>query len=560
MGRTFYGSNVAGWGGSGLSELDPFLLGDLITGARNTDSTATLALDTPGDTLLLRGGSYPFATDAHPDAYLSGALSATGHGTASEPITIRNYPGEPVTITRTAGRQPLVSNTGAGDGKNYIVIKGLTLVANAAVLHPVVKLIGTSVNRAVGLEVAYCTIVGADSSPSSDNHEGIRADFCTGASIHHNDITGLIGPSGVNHAGIKTYFGTDNLIAHNRCWGNHVGIYLKDGSVGNIVEHNLVENNSSFGIVGTEFGVPNLSAIVRHNISRGNGTGGAINYINLTSFSHNYQVYNNLVIGDPRLVRKNDGLSRGPSTTGAPHYAQGGTASTITLSASDPATDHGQFTTFYIYIVEGKGIGQMRQCMPGHNYITDILPIYPDWDTIPDSTSKYCIGGWTQNAQIWDNVHISTTTTLYPFASPSQPYPSQGGLPASLGYCDHNLCVAQTGAAPNPLWEYSGGNRTRTTMRDAGFDFASQYPPGGPAAIFETGSYFLKPAYHTMGREFSGPGSGGRPGPADPDLLLDTSRYGAAALLAIDGGGGGGETTRILRVHFSGTDLIRLGY
>src|SRR6266536_6672504 len=96
----YYVSSAAGSGGSGTL-VDPWKLGDLLTGIF-TPGVALTTL-TAGDTLNFRGGTYTITdtADNSGNVHLP-YIRPTSSGTALAPITLRTYPGESVTIARTA--------------------------------------------------------------------------------------------------------------------------------------------------------------------------------------------------------------------------------------------------------------------------------------------------------------------------------------------------------------------------------------------------------------------------------------------------------------------------
>ena len=68
--------------------------------------------------------------------------------------------------------------------------------------------------------------------------------------------------------------------------------------------------------------------------------------------------------------------------------AQAGSISTITLKSASSFTSDDQPNGMYVAITSGAGAGQTRHV---EDYVasTNVLTVYPDWDTAPDNTSSY---------------------------------------------------------------------------------------------------------------------------------------------------------------------------
>jgi len=84
------------------------------------------------------------------------------------------------------------------------------------------------------------------------------------------------------------------------------------------------------------------------------------------------------------------------ATDGTPFYtnglASGGAGNTITLEAGTSwPSDH--FTGCKVWIFSGTGAGQIRTVTASSSDDPCVLTVDPAWDTVPDNTSYYVVGG-----------------------------------------------------------------------------------------------------------------------------------------------------------------------
>jgi hypothetical protein len=119
-----------------------------------------------------------------------------------------------------------------------------------------------------------------------------------------------------------------------------------------------------------------------------------------------YQPANNTSLGDI--------VSDTPYETGT---AQGGTATTITLSASSVGTTVGYYNGWWLKITSGTGVGQVRQIKSFAGSTTNIATIYGTADqttqvpvqglnfATPDATSVYALYNTGYTSIVWDSTN-----------------------------------------------------------------------------------------------------------------------------------------------------------
>jgi hypothetical protein len=176
---------------------------------------AALALN-PGDTVLVRGGSY-----------------AGGHftrsGSAEQPITLAAFPGETPVIDAD---NPVTIDGINLEGASHMVVEGFTV---------------TGTGRA-GIRAVLCQNVVIRHNVTDQNTRwGIFTGFCDDLLIEFNETS----RSGIEHGIYVSNSGDRPVIRNNLIWGNNAnGIHMNgDVSQGGdgIISDALVENNIIFG-------------------------------------------------------------------------------------------------------------------------------------------------------------------------------------------------------------------------------------------------------------------------------------------------------------------------
>lgn len=289
-GTTYYISSASGSGGAGTLA-NPFLAGDLLnTGTSPVSQGIALTGLNPGDTLEFRAGTYHISGDSV--SYDHQLICPTTSGTATQPITIRAYPGELVTIIMDSGAQPAFGTE--TPALNYVRFIGFTINPTSTYVSGGTTEVANPFRLAgTGNEVAYNEVIGAYVA-TTDNHDGIRFDTAISAWVHHNNVHSVTGDSG-NSCGIKIYTSSTSTIEDNYVHGCTSGIFEKQsiayaGTAGtnqNTYRRNWLTGSSSLSnFLGNNQG-PNGTSYVYDNVVDG--------AINIQTLNQNWQVYNNLI-------------------------------------------------------------------------------------------------------------------------------------------------------------------------------------------------------------------------------------------------------------------------
>lgn len=192
--------------------------------------TAVAAL-TPGEELILRGGTYLF----------DGNVTLRANGTASQPIIIRAKSGDqPVIQQATANNNVVEIN-----GSSHLVVRGIEFTGGS---HGI-RLINSDFITIEDCEVHETGDV-AISANSGGTYEGLKI---LRNHIHHTNSTGE-----------GMYLGCNNdscRIANSLIEGNYIhhtnratveqgdGIEIKEGSYGNVVRDNVIHDTKYPGIL-----------------------------------------------------------------------------------------------------------------------------------------------------------------------------------------------------------------------------------------------------------------------------------------------------------------------
>jgi Right handed beta helix region len=193
----------------------------------------------PGDTLVLRGGTYS----------QTARRAVTVNGTAAAPIVIRSAPGESALLTRPLDNMDTQNNIELVNC-NYLVLHGLRFEGGS---------IGVRFIGGNHITVENCEIFG-----TGNNAMAMNSASSTGVVVRHNEIhhTGLSTSGttegeglyvGCNNAtcSVTNSVFENNYIHHLRATsgGGNDGIEIKVGSYGNIVRNNVIHDNN----IGTRF-------------------------------------------------------------------------------------------------------------------------------------------------------------------------------------------------------------------------------------------------------------------------------------------------------------------
>ena len=199
--------------------------------APGADVRAAIGALTPGDELVLRGGTYSFNT----------RFGLTAVGTAAQPIVIRGKTGETALIQMTTNQQNIVEV----QGSRYLVLRNLHFTGGS---HGI-RLMDSDFVTIEDSEI-YETGDVAISANSGGTYEGllIRRNH-----IHHTNGTGEGMYLGCNNNACRVLNSVIewNYIHHtNRASVEQGdGIELKEGSAGNTIRHNVVHDTNYPGIL-----------------------------------------------------------------------------------------------------------------------------------------------------------------------------------------------------------------------------------------------------------------------------------------------------------------------
>ena len=206
-----------------------------------------LATIKAGDTLIVRGGQY--------DAITAGWYLANS-GTASQPITITNYPGEQVLF-----KAPAATVSG-----NYVI--KCTPNSGATPKADYVRIIGTDVSPRPlpnGITsqkgIVMMGVVGAIAPAVM----AIDCDFWEVAGVDFVDVAYGIFTRKINH-GLNS---SDNWNVHN----NRVHGYYRESGMQFNGNYNLIENNEIYKVnnrLDTPYGCQLLNLLGNNNVVRGN--------------------------------------------------------------------------------------------------------------------------------------------------------------------------------------------------------------------------------------------------------------------------------------------------
>ena len=209
-------------------------------------TTTAMANAIAGDTTYFRGGTYLLSrTDNN---RFRPVLNPANSGTAGNPITFINYPGESPLITYATGvtgHGPLI---GAYNRK-YIIWDGFIVQEVAANnlqdTGPVVLVAdsrgGTDNVILKNFDIRAVEIV---LNPTTDNHNALRIENATNSLVQNNRIHGVKGTF-LNHSGITIYFSDHITIEHNEIYNNYSGVFAKGGdNTDVIIRYNLIHDGT----------------------------------------------------------------------------------------------------------------------------------------------------------------------------------------------------------------------------------------------------------------------------------------------------------------------------
>ena len=197
----------------------------------NDDFEEAAATLSPGDELILRGGTYVFNQN----------VTVTANGTSEQPITIRAKDGEQPIFEQATSNHNVVEIRDS----SYLIMRGVTFTGGSQGI----RLMNSDFITIEDCEI-YETADVAISANSGGTYDGltIRRNH-----IHHTNGTGEGMYLGCNNDGCR--------VANSLIEGNYVhhtnrpsvtqgdGIELKEGSYGNVIRDNVIHDTNYPGIL-----------------------------------------------------------------------------------------------------------------------------------------------------------------------------------------------------------------------------------------------------------------------------------------------------------------------
>jgi parallel beta-helix repeat protein len=247
------------------SESTPWLtIGRAVWGStnRSTPNAAEAAL--AGDTVIVKQGIYSVAATNERNLPSYNPINSGSNGL---PITFRAV--GVVDLRTSSGVGPIIGTY----LKNYIIWDGFYISETTA--PPRADTGPAVIWRSTGSQLLNLEIVGATSSWTGDNHNGIRLEYATNALIKNNKIHGIRNTTADENAtAITLYDSIDTIIENNEMYDCYAGIYIKGGQTSEqtrtIVRYNLIYNMTDHGI---SVGPVSTHARIYQNIIRTSGFG-----------------------------------------------------------------------------------------------------------------------------------------------------------------------------------------------------------------------------------------------------------------------------------------------
>ena len=186
----------------------------------------------PSDTIYIKAGTYIivpqlWSAHNHPTIHLRQS------GTAGNPITMRNFPGDTVVLSGTAGG-PTIIGVSEGNTSNYVTFDGLTVVGGG----------GSAIAAIRGSNnvTFQNSILSGGRLSVCDNTSGFRIEGASTVTIKNNKISDVQNPCGDGNASAMTLYAVSGVtIENNEMFNMPAGIHLKTGT-GNIATFTIRNN------------------------------------------------------------------------------------------------------------------------------------------------------------------------------------------------------------------------------------------------------------------------------------------------------------------------------
>jgi len=257
-----------------------------------------------GDTCLIKNGTYITSTNGN-DPSVSGGFSVGASGTASAPITIKNYPGHSPLLANCAVSQTTYCSrpTITAPSREYVIIEGLRI-------HGGVWIYGVSetLNQGSrGMIFRNNEIDTGWGEVDDGNWAAFFIDGQSGAQFANNYLHDIYVPSGGGQQSsggcFKLYYNNDVVIENNTC--SHVnipnsqagGIDDKAHGMRNIHRYNWIQDVNTCIRVNNQIGSTPVSGVkIYGNVCIG-AAGTARPALRLTLQIGDLEIYNNTLYG-----------------------------------------------------------------------------------------------------------------------------------------------------------------------------------------------------------------------------------------------------------------------
>lgn len=238
----------------------------------------------PGDVIYIRGGSYTITSQSW-TRYNCPTIHVRQNGTAQNPITIRSYPGETVSLQHDS-LNPII-----GQCKSYrvgnILIDGFN-IPGAGVSIEGGNNITVQNNSISGISCNFC-----------DNCTSIWIQDAQNITIKNNRIDDVYNSCrDANATGITAYFNNGVTIENNQISNAPAGIHPKGYNDNFTIRNNYLHNLSQYAY-GVSFASGDVITGIKiyNNIFANTGSGMKMHSGGDAGPNNNYNVYNNTIYG-----------------------------------------------------------------------------------------------------------------------------------------------------------------------------------------------------------------------------------------------------------------------
>jgi hypothetical protein len=407
----------------------------------NDDLRAAITALQPGDELLLSGGTYS----------LDSRFNVTVVGLPSQPIVLRAKDGEDVLINMTTGAQNILEV----QNSQYLEIRNLRFTGGS---HGI-RLMSSNYVTIDGCEIFETGDV-AISANSGGTYEGL---IIRGNHIHHTNGTGEGMYLGCNNNACRV---ANSLIERN--YIHHTnrasveqgdGIELKEGSSGNVIQHNVIHDTNYPGILTystlgngpaniidgnviwntNDFGIQSASdSVIRNNILIGETIGLQPHQAGSPS---NQQVLHNTIVTNGNGIEVR-GVSGAVVIANNAIYSQSGTAISLISGNTDLVTvagnvGSGGISGSSVGYIDGKGVSV--DLINGHFNGMPPIDVFPaQGSALIDAGSEQYVTDYDFNGDTREN---ATDAGAYRFQAGGNP-----GWALTQGF----KVLSDQGVAPNP--------------------------------------------------------------------------------------------------------------